>query len=38
LGIPEGTTTLNYDGTPIVFKNGKWVAADVPPPPDNTAS
>jgi len=38
IGVPEGTTALNYDGTPIVFKNGKWVAADVPPPPDNTGA
>ncbi len=37
-GVPEGTTALNFDGTPIVFKNGKWVAADVPPPRDDTAA
>lgn len=33
LGVPEGTKALNYDGKPIEYKGGKWVAVVVTPPP-----
>lgn len=32
IGVPEGTKAVNYDGTPIEYKGGKWVAVVVTSP------
>ena len=35
-GFPDGSTSIDVDGTPIIYKNGKWEAIVVPKQDDVT--